>query len=240
VGCNSNASDKIAAYTIHGLHGRVTSLAAGAALANLNQKVIAMAGDGATFSEGINHLVHAVRNDYPVTFIVHNNNNYGLTIGQASSTTKHGFAMAGSPDGVNADPLNTLQFVLSLNPSFVARSFSGDIEHMTETIQKGLNHKGFAYIEIMQACPTFNKATPQEWYWDKIFNIETIIGYDKTDIWQARKIVDNLEKDIPIGVLYEQNRPDFADRITNRQGRQSQLTDEVLPGSISNLLAEFR
>jgi 2-oxoglutarate/2-oxoacid ferredoxin oxidoreductase subunit beta len=240
VGCNSNASDKIATYTIHGLHGRVTSLAAGAALANLNQKVIAMAGDGGTFSEGINHLVHSVRNDYPVTFIVHNNNNYGLTIGQASSTTKHGFAMAGSPDGVNADPLNTLQFVLSLNPSFVARSFSGDIEHMTETIQKGLNHKGFAYIEIMQACPTFNKATPQEWYWDKIFNIETIIGYDKTDIWQARKIVENLEKELPVGVIYEQNRSDYADRIINRQNLKTQLTDEVAHTPITNLVAEFK
>ena len=240
VGCNSNASDKIEAYTIHGLHGRVTCLAAGATLANSKQKVIAMAGDGATFSEGINHLIHAIRNDYPITFIVHNNNNYGLTIGQASSTTKHGYPMAGSPDGVNADPLNTLQFVLSLNPSFVARSFSGDVEHMTETIQKGMNHKGFAYIEIMQACPTFNKATPQEWYWDKIKNIETVENYDKTDIWQARRIVESLEKDITIGVLYEQTRTDYIERIENRKGLKTELIDEVKNYDIEPFLAEFR
>jgi 2-oxoglutarate ferredoxin oxidoreductase subunit beta len=240
VGCNSNASDKIEAYTIHGLHGRVTSLAAGAVLANTKQKVIAMAGDGASFSEGINHLVHAVRNDYPITFIVHNNNNYGLTIGQASSTTKHGFAMAGSPDGVNADPLNTLQFILSLNPSFVARSFSGDVEHMTETIEKAMNHKGFAYVEIMQACPTFNKATPQEWYWDKIINIQSVPNYDKTDIWQARKIVESLEKDIAIGVLYEQNRTDYIERIENRKGLATELVDEVKNYNVDYLLAEFR
>ncbi|MEM1311940.1 MAG: thiamine pyrophosphate-dependent enzyme [Patescibacteria group bacterium] len=240
VGCNSNASDKIKAYTIHGLHGRVASLASGAAIANTKQKVIAMAGDGATFSEGINHLVHAVRNDYPITFIVHNNNNYGLTIGQASSTTKHDFAMNGSPDGVIPEPLNTLQFVLSFNPSFVARSFSGDIEHMTKTIQMALNHRGFAYVEIMQACPTFNKATPQEWYWDKIFDIQTIIGYDKTDIWQARKIVDSLDKDLAVGVIYEKSKPNFVEQLKNREGLGSELIDEVKSTSITGLLQEFR
>lgn len=239
VGCNGNASDKIGTYTIHGLHGRVTSLASGAALANTDLEVIATAGDGATFSEGINHLVHAIRNDYPVTFIVHNNNNYGLTIGQASSTTRHGYSMAGSPDGVVTEPLNTLQFVLSLNPGFVARSFSGDVEHMTETIQAGLNHSGFSYIEIMQACPTFNKATPQEWYWDKIKYIENYENYDSSDIWQARRIVENMDKDIAIGVLYQKTQPSLMERLENRKGLDSVLVDEVQHYPIGELMKEF-
>ena len=90
VGCSGNGSDKIEANTIHGLHGRVLSLAAGAGIANSKMKIIAEAGDGATFSEGVNHLVHAVRNNYPVMFIFHNNENYGLTTGQASSLTRVG------------------------------------------------------------------------------------------------------------------------------------------------------
>lgn len=239
VGCNGNASDKIGAYTIHGLHGRVLSLASGAALANTKQEVVAMAGDGATFSEGINHLVHAVRSDYPITFILHNNNNYGLTIGQASSTTKHGFAMAASPDGVIAEPLNTLDFVLSLKPSFVARSFSGDVEHMAKTIQEGLNHPGFSYIEIMQACPTFNKATPQEWYWDKIKYIENYLDYDNTDIWQARKIVENMDTELAIGVIYKQEKANYLQKVESRKNWTTELVDEVQNYSIQELIKEF-
>ena len=241
VGCNSNVSDKIQAYTIHGLHGRVISLASGAAIANQNQKVIAMAGDGATFSEGINHLVHAIRNDYPVTFILHNNSNFGLTIGQASSTTKQGYAMAGSPDGVIPKPINTLDFVLSLKPSFVARSFSGDIEHITETIQAGLNHNGFAFIEVMQACPTFNKATPQEWYWDKIKYIENYDKYDSTDIWQARKVVENMDTELAIGVLYQrkENR-NYYQKLENRTNFNTPPVEEVKHYPIQDLMQEFR
>lgn len=240
VGCNGNGSDKIGANTIHGLHGRVTCLAAGAAIANPSMKVVAMAGDGATFSEGINHLVHAIRNDYPVTFIVHNNNNYGLTIGQASSTTRHGYPMAGSPDGIVAESINTLDFVLSLKPSLVARSFSGDIEHMTKMIRHGLNHPGFSYIEIMQACPTFNKLTPQEWYWDKIKHIEEYEGYDKTDIWQARKVVEDLDKEIAIGVIYEKAQENFIQRLKTRENPITDLTKEVHPYPLQDLLVEFR
>lgn len=97
VGCNGNGSDKIEGYTIHGLHGRVLPLAAGAKIANPDLTVIASAGDGATFSEGINHLIHAIRNDYPMLFLLHDNQNYALTTGQASATTPKGCTMNSSP-----------------------------------------------------------------------------------------------------------------------------------------------
>ncbi len=239
VGCNGNASDKIGGYTIHGLHGRVTALAAGIKLGNPKLEVIASAGDGATFSEGINHLIHAVRCDYPITFIVHNNNNYGLTIGQASSTTKQHYAMNGSPDGPIGDTLNTLQLVLSLNPSFVARSFSGDVEHITKMIRAGINHPGFSYIEIMQACPTFNKNTPQEWYWDKIRYIENIPEYDPTDIWKVRKYVDNLDTELVIGVLYQNIKPHFVERLENRKEIKTSPSEEVFHHDISELMQDF-
>ncbi len=239
VGCNGNESDKINAYTIHGLHGRVIPLASGAAVANNKMKVVAMAGDGATFSEGINHLVHGIRNDYSFTFICHNNENYGLTIGQASTTTPKGISMNATPDGVSTESFNSLQFVLSLKPTFVARSFSGDVEHMTEIIQKGLNHKGFSYIEIMQVCPTFNKATPQDWYWDKLKYV-TDENHDKTDIWAARKLVDDLEKDLAVGVIYEdKNRVDFENRLISRKAKQTTLVEEVESHSIVDLMQEF-
>jgi 2-oxoglutarate ferredoxin oxidoreductase subunit beta len=237
VGCNGNASDKIVCNTIHGLHGRVISLASGAALANKDMKVVAMAGDGATFSEGINHLVHAVRNDYPFMFIHHNNENYGLTTGQASSTTRKGCKMNSSPFGVPSDSINTIDFVLSLKPSFVARTFSGDIDHMIKTFRQGLNHRGFAFVEVLQACPTYNKATPQKWYLDRVKYIEDKNGYDNSDIWQARKICQDIDEEIYIGVLYKDiDKKGFLDNIPNRIDKNTTLVEEVKSFDISKLL----
>lgn len=240
VGCNGNASDKIQANTIHGLHGRVISLAAGCSLANSNLKIVAMAGDGATFSEGINHLVHGVRNNYNVTFIHHDNGTYGLTTGQASATTKKNIPMNGSPDGVTADPINPLQVVLSLNPSFVARTFSGDNKHMTETIKSGLKHPGFSFIEVMQVCPTYNKFSTKNWYWDRIKYIEDIKKYDKSDIWQARKIVEDLDNELYMGVLYENKEQlQFIDRVPYRKKYKTEPIEEVQHVDIKELLKEF-
>ena len=237
IGCCGNGSDKIKTYTIHGLHGRVISLAAGAAVANQKMKVIGFGGDGGTFSEGVNHLVHAVRNDYPFLFVHHNNENYGLTVGQASSTTRLGAKMNGTPDGVVIDPINTLQFVLSMNPSFVARGFSGDVDHLTEIFRKALNHKGFAFVEVLQACPTYNKMTPEGWYAERVRKVEDLKNYDKSDIWAARKLVEDMEKEIYTGVLYEnKERENFLEVQKSRDGIQTELVEEVAQREIGDLI----
>lgn len=237
IGCSGNGADKVNGYTVHGLHGRTISLAAGAAVANRRMKVIAFAGDGATFSEGVNHLVHGVRNDYPLLFVHHNNENYGLTIGQASSTTRVGAVMNGAPNGVVIDPINTLQFVLSLNPSFVARGFSGDVEQMTEIFQAALKHQGFAYVEILQACPTYNKVTPDAWYAERVRKIEELAEYDRGDIWAARKLVDDMSENIYTGVLYENKaKKNFMELQKSREGAKTELVDEVKPFDISGLI----
>ena len=111
IGCHGNGSDKITAYCVHGLHGRVIPFAAGAHLANRKIKVIAFGGDGGVLSEGINHLVHAVRCDFDITFILHNNGNYGLTTGQASATTPKGISMNSTPNGVTEEPMNPMEFL---------------------------------------------------------------------------------------------------------------------------------
>lgn len=242
VGCGGNGSDKINTYTIHGLHGRSTALAPACAMANRKIQIIATGGDGSTFSEGINHLIHAVRNNYKMVFICHNNNNYGLTTGQASSTTKPKNPMNSSPEGNLSEQLNSLQLILSLNPSWVGRSFSGNINHMTKMIREAINHKGFAYLEIMQVCPTYNKFTPQEWYWDKIVDIEDLKisqNYDNTDIWQARRLVDDLDKKLAIGLIYQnKNMQDYLSK-TNRGEIETELVEEVKQYDISELLSEF-
>lgn len=237
IGCSGNGSDKFEANTLHGLHGRIISTAAGAALANDKMKVIAFAGDGATFSEGVGHLVHGVRNNFPMVFVHHNNENYGLTIGQASSTTRLGAKMNGTPGGVSIEPINTMEFVLSLNPTFVARGFSGDVDHLTELFRMAMRHKGFAYLEILQSCPTYNRLTTEDWYASRVKYVEDLKGYDRHDIWAAKKLVQDMDKEIYLGLIYENiEKKDFLSLQTNREGVKTTLVEEVKHYDVSDLI----
>jgi len=240
VGCNGNGSDKIEGYTIHGLHGRVLSLAAGCKLANTKMKVIASAGDGATFSEGPQHLIHAVRNNYPMVFIFHNNENYGLTTGQASALSPCGSHRNGTPGEVTIPPLNPLQFVLSLGATFVARAFSGEVSNLTEILRDALNHDGFAFIEVLQACPTYNKETPDEWYAARVKDVRELANYDRADIWQARRLVEDVGDDFYLGILYEdKNRVSFMGTQKYRDGVETEPVDEVKHYDISKFLEDL-
>jgi 2-oxoglutarate/2-oxoacid ferredoxin oxidoreductase subunit beta len=240
IGCNGNGSDKISGYRYHGLHGRVIPFACGASAANRRVKVLAFGGDGGTLGEGVNHLVHAIRGNYNVTFVLHNNLNYGLTQGQASPASQQGTKMNSTPDGVTAEPLHVARFVLSLNPTFVARTFSGDVKHMTEVVRRGMQHQGFSFIEILQSCPTYNKQTPHEWYQERVKDVATLPDYRPQDIGWARQVSEDLEQNIAIGVLYQQSRPDFLAQQVSRQGLKTELVDEVQTRSVENLLKEFQ
>jgi 2-oxoglutarate/2-oxoacid ferredoxin oxidoreductase subunit beta len=236
VGCSGNESDKLWAYTIHGLHGRVLPLAQGIHLANPDLTIIAHAGDGATFSEGVNHLVHAIRNDYNITFLHHNNGIYGLTTGQASSTTRRGQKANASSSWVLPDPLNPLELVLSLHPTFVARTFSGDVDHMTAMIQAGIGHQGFSFIDIAQACPTYNRSLTHEWYLEHLQSVDHIAWYDPANIEHARRAISDLDV-ITTGVLYHHPGTHFFARLPQRQGTTTSIIDEVRHYDITALIS---
>jgi 2-oxoglutarate/2-oxoacid ferredoxin oxidoreductase subunit beta len=238
IGCHGNGSDKIGGYTVHGLHGRVLPFAGGVSVANPNLKVIAFGGDGGTLSEGINHLIHTIRSNYDFIFVLHNNQNYGLTTGQASSTTPKGQKMNTAPDGVVEDPLNPIPFILTLKPNFVARGFSGDIKHTTEIFKKALNTKGFRFIEILQDCPTYNKATPHELYMQRVFDVSTDPNYDSSNIEIANSVSSDMEK-IATGVLYTNPQPHYLERLENRRGSHTGLVEEVDLVEIDSLLKSF-
>ena len=241
IGCHGNGSDKIGGYRFHGLHGRVIAFACGAAVANRKIKVVAFGGDGGTLGEGINHLIMGIRSNYEVMFVFHNNLNYGLTQGQASATTKTGVKMNASPDGVTSDPIHPMKFVLSLNPSFAARTFSGDIAHMTSVFQEGLKHKGFSFIEVLQSCPSYNHMTPHEWYQQRVKDIKHIKNYDSSDLTGAMEVAGDLEKQIAIGVLYKNTKSlPFMDRQANRLKIKTELVDEVKSFSTQKLFDKFR
>jgi 2-oxoglutarate/2-oxoacid ferredoxin oxidoreductase subunit beta len=240
VGCHGNGSDKLQGYRFHGLHGRVLPFAAGAKLANMKMPVMAFGGDGASFSEGIGHLVHAVRSHYPITFVLHNNANYGLTTGQASSLTWQGQKMNTSPNGIPEHTLPSMDFIFSLEPTFVARGFSGNIPQMTKLIKAALQHRGFAFVDILQACPTYNHFATHEYLLEKCYDANAE-GHDASDFKKAREIATNTSERIATGILYQnENIPNFYERLVPREGVTTTCVEEVKPFDVMGLMEEFK
>jgi 2-oxoglutarate/2-oxoacid ferredoxin oxidoreductase subunit beta len=227
IGCHGNGSDKVRGYRFHGLHGRVIPFAAGAKLANMNVPVIAFGGDGATFSEGIGHLVHGLRSNYPITFVLHNNANYGLTTGQASSLTWQGEAMNMSPYGIPERTLASMALIFSLMPTFVARGFSGDINLMTRILKAAIQHRGFAFVDMLQACPTYNHFATHEYLLERYFDANAE-GHDPSDFQQAKSLAVQTQDRVACGVLYQrEDVPDFYERLTARRGLKTTCVEEV-------------
>jgi len=239
VGCHGNMSDKLEAYRFHGMHGRVLPFASGAKLANMNMPVIAHGGDGASFSEGVNHLVHTVRSNYPFVFLLHNNANYGLTTGQASSLTWQDQPMNCSPNGIPERTLQSMDFVFSLQPTFVARTFSGDIEQMTEVLKAAIAHDGFAFVDILQACPTYNKFMTHEWLMERVYDVAKE-GHDTSDFVKSRALAIDTSERIATGVLYQNTEvPSFHDRLVPRKGKKTVLTEEVQKVDVTEFMKEL-
>lgn len=227
VGCHGNMSDKIGGYRFHGLHGRVLPLAAGAALANPVVPVLAFGGDGASFSEGVGHLVHAVRSNYRFTFVMHNNANYGLTTGQASALTWQGQPMNASPNGIPEATLNSMDFVFSLQPTFVARGWSGDMGQMAAILTAAVRHRGFAYVDMLQACPTYNAFASHEWLLEHCYDANAE-GHDPKNFEKARALAVDTRDRVATGILYQtEDIPAFHERLKAREGVQSTPVEEV-------------
>jgi len=241
VGCSGNGSDKIDAYTVHGLHGRVIPLASGVKLANPNLKVIAHGGDGATLNEGINHLIHAIRNNVPVVFLHHNNGNFALTTGQASAASRKNIPMNSAPFGAYIDPINPLELILPLKPSFMARTYSGDIRHMVSTFQDALHHDGFAFIDIIQVCSTYNKYTLKENFANKIKYAENRKDYDPYDMDKARELSKFNDDEVYMGILYKNKEAkSYLKMHPVRKNIKTAPFEEVGYQGIQDLLKEFK
>ncbi|MGD9338207.1 MAG: thiamine pyrophosphate-dependent enzyme, partial [Syntrophobacterales bacterium] len=170
------------ANVFNGLHGRALPVATGAKLANPNLKVIVESGDGCNYGEGGNHFLAAMRRNIDLTMIVHDNQVYGLTKGQASPTTQTGFVTKAQPEGVASTPFNPIAVAVAMQASFVARGFSGMGDHLTTLIEKAIAHEGFALIDVLQPCVSFNKVNTFAWYKKRCYTLSE--EYDPTD-WQA-------------------------------------------------------
>lgn len=194
----------------NGLHGRALPPAFGAKVANKDMKVIVTSGEGDTYGEGGNHLIHNIRRNIDIAHFVHDNQIYGLTKGQGSPTTAFGQVTTMQLDGVYLNPFNPLSFAISQGASFVARSFSGNKEHLKAVMKAAILHKGYALVDILQPCVTFNKVNTFKWYKDHTYELEG--NYDPTDRELAFKTALIDGDKIPMGILYKNEQATYIDR----------------------------
>jgi 2-oxoglutarate ferredoxin oxidoreductase subunit beta len=193
--------------TFNGIHGRTLPVATGIRLANQKLTVVATAGDGDCYGEGGNHLLAAFRRNPDLTLVVHNNQIYALTKGQASPTTDLGHKTLLQPRGVPYPPLHALALAVAQECSWVGRGFAGRLEHLTGLYKQALSHKGFALLEVLQPCVSFNKVNTFSWYEKRVYHVEEESGYDpENELWAYQKAKEWGDR-IPIGVIYRHPRP---------------------------------
>ena len=195
----------------NGLHGRALPAATGIKLANHELNVVIFSGDGDMYGEGGNHFLHAVRRNVGVKAFVHNNQVYGLTKGQASPTSEEGFTTKIQTGGVQSLPMNPLAIAIVEQASFVARGFSGDLKHLKGLMLEALKADGFALVDILQPCVSFNRLNTFKWYQDRVKPIDD--AHDPTDRAAALELAFTWGDEIPVGVYYRCDRPSFESRL---------------------------
>lgn len=232
---------KLTHYTrcnvFNSLHGRPVPSAIGAKIANPELVVIAVSGDGDAYGEGGNHFIHAMRRNHDITYLVHNNQVYGLTKGQASPTSDVGFVTKTTPYGA-ATPINPIALAIVAGASFISRGFTGDVEHLARLIQAGITHKGFALIDILQPCVSFNYKNTHSWYRERVYKLEEEADYDPTNKALAFAKAQEWGDRIPIGVIYREERATFEEQLpTLSKGPLAR--QKIEPGQVERLLDEF-
>ena len=206
IGQAAKLNQYVNANGFSGLHGRALPAAAAAKIVNEKLTVIVNTGDGDSYGEGGNHFLHNIRRNVDITHFAHDNQIYGLTKGQTSPTSD-----ACSADRVVAcnlsKPFNPLLIALAAGATFAARTFSGNKEHMAAMMKAAINHKGYALVDILQPCVSFNKVNTFGYYKEHTYELEA--GYDKSDLEAALLRSREYGPKIPIGILYQTDEPTY-------------------------------
>jgi 2-oxoglutarate ferredoxin oxidoreductase subunit beta len=237
IGCSGNGFNFTKQNAFHGLHGRTLPVAEGIKLANHKLTVIALGGDGDGYGEGGNHFIHSIRANHDLAYFVHNNQIYGLTTGQTSPTSQIGIKSKSNPSGGIDTPINPLALALAAGATFVARGFTGDINHLSELMKAAILHPGFGFIDILQPCFTFNKHNTYQYFRDRIYKLTEHNPQDKEVAWSLAWQWEKEDK-IPLGILYQDvTKPAFHKHLP--QLKNYALVEQKLVTPIANEMKGF-
>ncbi|MFB3070102.1 MAG: 2-oxoacid:ferredoxin oxidoreductase subunit beta, partial [Gemmatimonadales bacterium] len=204
IGCSSNLPGYIHAYGMHTLHGRSLAVATGAQLANHELTVIATGGDGDGYGIGGNHFTHTARRNVDITYLVMNNQIYGLTTGQISPTSTMGMKTKSTPFGSVEAPMNPITSAIMNGATFVARGFSGDPKHLTELIKQAVQHTGFSLLDVFSPCVTFNHDNDFPFFKERVKRLEDE-AHDPTDWKSACEKAMEWGDTIYTGLFFQKN-----------------------------------
>jgi len=213
IGCSSNLPGFFNSYGMHSLHGRTVAVAQGAKFGNHDMTIIAAGGDGDGYGIGAGHFIHALRRNIDMTYIVMDNQIYGLTTGQTSPTTERLTKTKSTPTGSLENPLNPLALSLAGGASFVARGFSGEPAHLAEIFKKAIQHKGFAHVDVFSPCVTYNKVNTYTFFKERVYKLEDE-KHDTQNYDAAMNKAQEWGDRIPIGVFYAKERPTYEEGET--------------------------
>jgi 2-oxoglutarate ferredoxin oxidoreductase subunit beta len=211
IGCSSNLPGFIHAYGVHSLHGRAVAVATGIKLANHDLNVVITGGDGDGYGIGIGHFIHAMRRNLDLTYIVMNNQIYGLTTGQASPTTMKDVRTKSTPLGNIELPINPVALALVSGATFVSRGFSGENKHLADLIGGAIAHHGFSLVDVFSPCVTYNKINTYDYFRKRVYKLESEADYDTSNVELALQRSFEWDERIPIGVLYRSEQPTYED-----------------------------
>jgi 2-oxoglutarate/2-oxoacid ferredoxin oxidoreductase subunit beta len=206
IGCSSNLPGFFRSYGVHSLHGRALPFATGAKLANHAMTVIATGGDGDGYGIGLNHFIQAMRRNINLTYIVMNNEVYGLTTGQVSPTSETGMKTKTTPHGNLEGMLNPLALALAAGCGYIARGFSSDVKSLVKLYREGIQFPGFSLIDVFSPCVTFNKQNTYQWFRERVYRLEDK-RHDPTDFHAAMDRALEWGEKIPIGLFYRNPNP---------------------------------
>ncbi|HEU4759912.1 MAG TPA: 2-oxoacid:ferredoxin oxidoreductase subunit beta [Dehalococcoidia bacterium] len=244
IGCGSKLPDYMSINGYMTIHGRPLPVATGAKLANPDLHVIVVNGDGDSYGIGGNHFVQTCRRNPNIIQVVENNQIYGLTKGQYSPTSDKGFVTTTSPDGAIELAFNPMAVALGAGATFIARAFAGEPKHIAQLIAEGIRHRGYALIDVLQPCVTFNRVNTYDWYRQRVYHLEDE-SYDATDREAAWAKAHEWEERIPLGILYRvEGLPTYEDQVAALAGgspvsRLVELARNPRPEQYERLKDEF-
>ncbi len=233
IGCHGNTVSFTNINGFKGLHGRPIPAAAGAKMANHKLPIIVIAGDGDTYGEGMNHFLSAARSNHDITVIAHDNQVYGLTTGQASPTTLKGAKTKTTPYGKAEEPVNPITTAIAAGATFVARGFAGEPAFTSELIKQAIEHKGFAIVDVLQPCVTFNSLNTFQWFRERVYKLE---NHNTGDKIEAMKKALETEK-LPIGIFYREEKPTYEEKTPAI--KETPLVKQKMEVDNEKLLEEF-
>jgi 2-oxoglutarate ferredoxin oxidoreductase subunit beta len=231
IGCHGKISDYLKLNGIYSIHGRSIATAEGIKFANPHLTVVAFAGDGDAYGEGISHLIFAAKRNADITVIIHNNGVYALTTGQFSPTSEKGYTGPSTPNGSIEEPLNGLALMMEAGATFVARGYAGKYKHLAEIMKEAMLHHGFSIIDTLQPSVVFNNTYAE--YNKKAEIIENTPDNFDESIQLAKKNDDT----IPLGIFLKTEKPVFEEQLlSHRVPATDHKSKQHIVKSIQSLL----